>query len=497
MSREMGRIRNLPRNPRTRKCEECARADGGCARCTRLGIPCREVRDDFETGSESDLVFVDSGGTLWTTLLQCDIRNGCLPAKLASNLLIWAATYGHNEVLRTLLDLKVSVNNHGYHDLMALHHAARSGYKPVLRALLAAGANVNLQTKYGETALHLACFSNNSNAALVSILLAAGANVNLKTESGKTALHLACFSNNSNAALVSILLAAGANVNLQTESGDTALLACIYNNDTTLVPILLEAGANVNLKTKSGEAALHIACRKYYTGIVQILLSAGADVNLANSSGYTALHIVCQEDNAHLIPILAAAEADVNLGAKYTESTPLHIACLQGKVQLVNAMLNAGAFVDANDHVRQTPLHHAVSNGHGTVAAILLEANANINIGRARCTALHIAVKRGNSDMVELLYKSRDLDVNAVDYLGRTALHNALLLFKGNKRSSVVRALMQHSDVKIDIREYQGSTAFDIAISQGDWAVVEIFKNVARGLTWPADGSVEPWVSHI
>jgi ankyrin repeat protein len=62
-------------------------------------------------------------------------------------------------------------------------------------------------------------------------------------------------------------------------------------------------------------------------------------------------------------------------------STPLHCAAWKGNVAAVEALLDAGADIDAesqNDHYGTTPLHAAAHGNQKEVAAILIARGANL-----------------------------------------------------------------------------------------------------------------------
>jgi len=65
--------------------------------------------------------------------------------------------------------------------------------------------------------------------------------------------------------------------------------------------------------------------------------------------------------------------------------TPLFMAAQEGHVKIVNALLKAGANVDAvrvKDSV--TPLLMAVQEGHVEIITLLLKAGANVNAAVSR-----------------------------------------------------------------------------------------------------------------
>jgi ankyrin repeat protein len=60
-------------------------------------------------------------------------------------------------------------------------------------------------------------------------------------------------------------------------------------------------------------------------------------------------------------------------------NTPLKIASVQGDTPLVEALLAAGADVNARNEDDMTALHYAVSQGHADVVRVLMLAGADPN----------------------------------------------------------------------------------------------------------------------
>jgi ankyrin repeat protein len=60
-------------------------------------------------------------------------------------------------------------------------------------------------------------------------------------------------------------------------------------------------------------------------------------------------------------------------------NTPLKIASVQGDTTLVEALLAAGADVNARNEDDMTALHYAVSQGHPDVVRVLMLAGADPN----------------------------------------------------------------------------------------------------------------------
>jgi len=84
----------------------------------------------------------------------------------------------------------------------------------------------------------------------------------------------------------------------------------------------------------------------------------------------------------------------------------IHQAAMEGDLERVQALLNAGIQVDARDQWQYTPLHLAADNGHAEIALLLLENRAVVDtLDEGQETPLHWASECGNVDVARLLLK--------------------------------------------------------------------------------------------
>lgn len=84
--------------------------------------------------------------------------------------------------------------------------------------------------------------------------------------------------------------------------------------------------------------------------------------------------------------------------------TPLMVAAAEGDLSAVNALISAGAKVNARDNRGATALMYAVQNGHRLVTRALLQAGADPRLSsHSQLTAFDIAQKNGFKDLLELL----------------------------------------------------------------------------------------------
>ena len=114
--------------------------------------------------------------------------------------------------------------------------------------------------------------------------------------------------------IVQHALDAGMDVDQVDEGGRTALLLAAFNGHLQVVKILIQRGANVNHRDGVGRTALMYASTGPSPEVTRQLLSAGADPNLAdNSEGFTALMFAAAEGKVGVVEVLLEHNADISL----------------------------------------------------------------------------------------------------------------------------------------------------------------------------------------
>jgi ankyrin repeat protein len=169
-----------------------------------------------------------------------------------------------------------------------------------------------------------------------------------------------------------------------------------------------------------------------------------------------------EEVNRLLALILEAKIPDTGLA--------LIEAANKGDSEVVEALLDSGADINARDERNQTALHHAANGGHTPVVKLLLERGADVNAKNLFEQApLHGAVFRGALDSVRLLLNAgADID-SRFGFNGQTPL---LAVSAG--RTKVVEALLEEgADVNAKGEAHQ-ETALMLATIAGNTATVGI-----------------------
>lgn len=158
---------------------------------------------------------------------------------------------------------------------------------------------------------------------------------------------------------------------------------------------------------------------------------------------------------------IAAAIENVYVNARDEGgNTPLHMAAVNGTVENVMSLIEAGANVNARDTLGNTPLHGAFTP---ETAIALIEAGAEVNVwNEVGSTPLHFAALWGR-ELVVLILVAFGSDVNHRNYLGSTPLHIAARV----ARPETIRILL---DAGADgaARNEDGETPWDLAQSNED-----------------------------
>lgn len=367
-----------------------------------------------------------------TTLIDNNADISIMTYKNRSALLA-AARFGFEDVTRLLIKAGLSLNNQEESGATPLMNAASAGHVKIVELLIKKKADVNLTALDGQNALMYAC--RKSSIRIVELLLKAGINPNVQRYDGDTALHIATaygflqsgktllrykakvnIQNNEGVTplmiaiyfryhdLVEVLLKKNAGFDMQNNNGLNVLMMAALSNNPTMTAILLKANATVNFQNNEGVTALLLASLKGNKEIVQQLLRFKADPNLCTKNGLSPLHIASQQD---VVKLLLKSGALPNAVGGADMETPLHLACSDEEIDIVQILLHGKANPNALTASGLTPLCIAATKGFVRIAETLLKAGADIDLQKVEndWTPLFFAAVNGHTAVVKLLVK--------------------------------------------------------------------------------------------
>lgn len=125
---------------------------------------------------------------------------------------------------------------------------------------------------------------------------------------------------------------------------------------------------------KSG-AVLALATKANYWIIVQMLLEAGVDINWRDATGETALHVAARFNHRECAEVILkgtdSQKADLELAENSYSWAPIHVAAVDGSLDIVQLLIEAGAKLSNPDASGWTAKEHAALRGHMDIARLL------------------------------------------------------------------------------------------------------------------------------
>jgi ankyrin repeat protein len=254
------------------------------------------------------------------------------------------------DTLRTLVRSAADANAKDAEGDPPLMIAAASGSLDAMRLLLDRGADVNGRNAFGSTALIWAA----GERPKVELLLARGADVNAAAKTGRTALFVAAMDENGGP-VVRLLLSKGASLTTKDAFGNTLLTAAAVGNDLDTMRLALDAGVDPSASGVTGVTPLFVSAYHANLAAVRLLLSKGARVDAV-------------ADKPVLFPLDDPKSGPIAL----RKATPLMIASAVGSADVVKALVDAGANVNAKDGRGMTPLMFAIAKNQQDPAVVRL-----------------------------------------------------------------------------------------------------------------------------
>jgi ankyrin repeat protein len=297
------------------------------------------------------------------------------------------------------------------------------------------------------------------------------------------------------------------NYNQRSSAGVSPLYFSITDQYTGWTDYLLEKGANASLKNTDGDTPLNQAVRIADIDTVRKLITYRADVNAQDAHGNSPLHIgmpseASPELHRDILALLLNNGANPNLRDEHGDS-PVHIlVSLNCTPAVLNMLLERNADVSIHNIKGETPLFLAVDQSRTELIPLLLSRGSDIfAANNSGVTPFERALQLGGTVLDELITEDT---VKQSDNNGNTPILAAVRL---NASADVVREILDVKDINVNARNQEGDTALHIAVRQnnaasGDLLIsrgANVFLQNAKGdsplyLTFFSPGGMRDWM---
>jgi ankyrin repeat protein len=401
------------------------------------------------------------------------------------------------ESIKFLLDQPGNPLNKPTHDnRIYLHWAAYRGNTALVEYLIAKGSDVNFEDSHGTTPLAFSAGNGQLNPAVAEAFFKAGIDPKKKYSDGANLLLLA-IPFDKDLTLTDYLITKGLSLKDTDTKGSTAFDYAARTGNVTFLKKIAAKGIKptdnalftatqgsrrettpletykylveeVKLKAtatnKSGENVLHLlAGKQNQAEIITYFLSKGVDANKINNEGNTPLMIAAGREITTLEKLIPVTK-NINLQNTKGESA-LTFAVRSGSPEAVSVLLNKNADINVKDKDGNNLGVYLVQSyrpaGRETTvtdpfeAKIKLLQDKGLNLAAAQkdgSTLYHFAIPKNDLALLKKL-TPLNIDVNAKNKDGMTALHKAAMIAKDDSILKYLISIGAKKDINTEFDE--------------------------------------------
>lgn len=279
----------------------------------------------------------------------------------------------------------------------------RKGRFDNLILLVKSGYDVDKTGRDGNTPLHLAARNNDIN--LIYFLVEQGANINARNDrdkerrydTGETPLFAAHRQNSLNTDAFNLLLHLGADDTVRRTYGGTVFRDAVYLKSVNFIELLLQHGFQ-----PSPELVAFAKQRVEKDDTIE--QPEKQIITLIEKYQNLRIQAILQEKNPREISFNPPPTPEKQLLPAKQDSALIKAVC-DNNIEAIESILTQNIDLDAIAKSGETPLHIALSKRYNSIAKLLIEAGANVNLQNANGAYPLFLVTR-DLELTKLLLKN-------------------------------------------------------------------------------------------
>ena len=256
----------------------------------------------------------------------------------------------------------------------------------LLKQVHSSAFNINAPTAFGQSLLHLSCYSG--NVLLVKALEQYNISPSLDY-TGKSPVHYAALSGSS-VLLSSIVTQYSLSISEPDYSGIVPLAYACQSGSVNAVEFIINStDIDINTTDNNGMTCFHHSCRHGHLDVTQYLIDIqNIDVNMVDSKGRNGVHHAAYSGNQDLVEYLINEKSLLPTAVDSTGCTALHYGIMSMKLPLVKDLVNI----------------------------YKLDPHQRNNSGKA---SVHYAAEVGDINVLEYLINSCNCELSIIDDIGQ------------------------------------------------------------------------------
>ncbi|KAL4222780.1 hypothetical protein ACF0H5_018820 [Mactra antiquata] len=254
----------------------------------------------------------------------------------------------------------------------------------------------------------------------------------------------------------------------------TALHFAVLRHKMACMLLLIAAGAKLDVKDTFGNSPCHYAADDGYCQFLDVLIRRGVNVDIQDITSKTPLMKAVRNNKTDAVLRLIRGNCNINITDRNSDMA-LHYAARNGCADIIDILIASHSQVDVQNYWGRTPLMEAVCYNHREAVARLIRANCDLNRREFKTgdTALHIAIKRNYTAVVELLLAAGTRH-DIYNHQGETAAYEAVI---SNKIDVIKLMVINNCDLEQPIKYFCTGvykSLFQLAAEKGHFDICRL-----------------------